>query len=270
MKKLTQKILSYLDYLNKDCNLYVSVHFDAKTFSLFPDYFVTGILPYNIHRVSYCVKVKTKEHYRCLQNQKNIIKKSRCDESFCHCCPAGVCEYIYPIFKDKKCVGFVAVSGYAKEKNDNDYEKKGLKNEKIPTVLLEKIIPPLSVMFEELLSGCRATVMNENSLILQYLGEYHSKVTLGDLSEKFSRSKSHISHMFKKENGMSVRAYCNILKINDAKNLLENTDLSVSDIAYDTGFEDVSYFVYMFRKETGITPLQYRKHVALTTNTEDF
>ena len=91
--------------------------------------------------------------------------------------------------------------------------------------------------------------MNENSLILQYLGEYHSNVTLSDLSEKFSRSKSHISHMFKKENGMSVRAYCNILKINDAKNLLENTDLSVSDIAYDTGFEDVSYFVYMFRKE---------------------
>ena len=40
MKKLANKILSYLDYLNKDCDLKVSVHFDAKTFSSFPDFFV--------------------------------------------------------------------------------------------------------------------------------------------------------------------------------------------------------------------------------------
>ena len=108
---------------------------------------------------------------------------------------------------------------------------------------------------------CRGEHTNENSLILQYLGEYHSSVTLDDLSKRFSRSKSHLSHMFKKENGMSVRAYCNMLKINDAKNLLRNTELSVSDIAYDTGFDDVSYFIYTFRKETGITPLQYRKNL---------
>ena len=127
----------------------------------------------------------------------------------------------------------------------------------------DKIIPPLSVMLEKFLLACHGENINENSLILQYLGEYHSNVTLDDLSGKFSRSKSHISHMFKKENGMSVRAYCNMLKINDAKNLLRDTELSVTDIAYDTGFDDVSYFMYTFRRETGITPLQYRKNCDL-------
>ena len=123
MKKLTRKILSYLDYLNNDCNLRVSVHFDAKTFSIFPDFFVSEILKFNTHTASYCVKVKTKDHYKCLNNQKNIIKKSKCDESFCNRCHAGVCEYIYPVFKEQKCVGFVAVSGYADINSENDFEK---------------------------------------------------------------------------------------------------------------------------------------------------
>ena len=53
--------------------------------------------------------------------------------------------------------------------------------------------------------------------------------------------------------------YCNNLKLSDAKKLLLETDASVTEIALDVGFNDAAYFINLFRKSYGITPLQYRK-----------
>lgn len=99
----------------------------------------------------------------------------------------------------------------------------------------------------------------EYNLMLQYLNEYHTMVSLEDLSRHFGRSKSYISHMFKKTGGMSVREYCNHLKLEDAKRILISSDRSVTEIGLEVGFQDVSYFVNLFKKRYGNTPLQYRK-----------
>ena len=64
---------------------------------------------------------------------------------------------------------------------------------------------------------------------------------------------------FKKENGMSIRAYCNDLKLEDAKKLLLHTDSSVTEIAFDVGFHDASYFIFLFKKRFGLSPLQFRR-----------
>ena len=47
-------------------------------------------------------------------------------------------------------------------------------------------------------------------------------------------------------------------RINAAKKLLLTTDMSITDIALDTGFSDSSYFIKKFRRSTGITPYKYR------------
>lgn len=264
MNKLINNIISYLQYLNSDCNLKVSIHFDMKTFVSLPKLIVSKILPYNTHTNSYCVKIKGKEHNKCLQNQKTILEKCHEDEFFCHICHAGVYEYIYPIFKNSNAVGFIAISGYRKKQSYNNSTNKDLwetaldKNE-MPIELFNKIIPPLAIMLEQLVLIYSKDFDNEFNLIIQFLNEYHSNITLSDLSKKFNRSNSHISHLFKKECGMTIRAYCNILKLKDAETLLLNTDLPVSEIAYDTGFNDVSYFIHTFKKYTGISPLRYRK-----------
>ena len=58
---------------------------------------------------------------------------------------------------------------------------------------------------------------------------------------------------------MNLRNYCNNLKLEDAKNLLSKTDIPITEIAFDVGFNDVSYFIQLFKNKFSTTPLKYRK-----------
>ena len=64
--------------------------------------------------------------------------------------------------------------------------------------------------------------------------------------------------MFKKESGLTLKAYCNNLKIEDAARLLYQTKISITEIAFMVGFNNFSYFINIFKKIMGMTPLEYR------------
>ena len=266
MEKLIEKIIAYLKHLNNDGGLNVSVHFDKSEFDSLPRQIVSLLPPYNTHVNPYCMVVKTENHNKCLTEQKNILTKCEKDKSFCRVCHAGVCEYIYPIFKGERSVGFTAVSGYRKKEQfprcniNNALWETALDDSKIPLELCDAVIPPLGLMLEQLLLNYSGKCESEYNLIIQFLNEYHGNITLSDLSTHFNRSKSHISHLFKNECGMSIRAYCNNLKLEDAKILLSETDIPVTEIAFDIGFNDPSYFIRLFREKFGISPLRYRKN----------
>ena len=83
-------------------------------------------------------------------------------------------------------------------------------------------------------------------------------VSVHELAERFCFSRSYISHMFKKRSGYGLKQYCNLLKIKDAKALLEGTEMSVSEVAFSVGFNNFSYFINTFKKVTGKTPLEWR------------
>ena len=63
---------------------------------------------------------------------------------------------------------------------------------------------------------------------------------------------------FSKATGMSPLDYAHALRLEEAKQLLEATDLPVEAIAMDVGYEDTSFFGRLFRRKAGITPMQYR------------
>jgi len=265
MEIIIKKITSYLEYLNNNCNLSVSIHFDKSVFDSLPRQIITLLLPYNSHINPYCMVVKAASHSKCLLDQREILKKCKKDESFCRVCHAGVYEYIYPICKNEDITGFAAVSGYRQKIPSPDCNintalwETALDERQIPLDLCNTVIPPLCIMLEQLLTNSSKAEETEYNLILQFLNEYHANITLSDLSKHFNRSKSHISHLFKSECGMSIRAYCNNLKLEDAKILLKNTDIPITEIALNIGFNDPSYFIYLFRKSFGESPLQYRK-----------
>ena len=263
MDKLISKIISYLEYLNNDCKLSVSVHFDEKIFNCMPQHITTALLPYNSHTNAYCVLAKSINRGKCLANQKNLFISCKKDESLCTICHAGVYEYRYPILKNNEVAGYAAVSGYrTKNTPETNILSSNLWNtvlkEEIPLNLCETLIPPLCLMIEQLLLPCLKESVNEYNMIIQFLSEYHTNVSLPDLAKHFNRSKSHISHLFKSTNGQTIRAYCNNLKLEDARNLLINTDLPITEIALDTGFNDTSYFIHLFKTKYGISPLKYR------------
>jgi len=269
MMKLLNHIVLYLDYLIKECKLNISVHFSEEILSYFPKETLDVLLKYNSHTNPYCMAVKRKCFAECIKSQKELLKKCSDESSFLRECHAGVYEYIYPIFKEKTAVGFIAVSGYRHkniEKEDKLYDVfiESLSKDDIPIALLDAVIPPLAVMFYKLLSDFKELPKDEYKMILQFLSEYHTNITLDDLCRHFARSKSHISHMFKSTSGMTFRAYVNHLKLEDGKKLLEETELSVTDIALDVGFSDVSYFIHLFKGKFGMSPFKYRKRESKT------
>ena len=70
-----------------------------------------------------------------------------------------------------------------------------------------------------------------------------------------------LSRKFKKETGQSLTDYINKLRIKEALYMMENHNLSITDIAYMTGFNDVNYFTKVFKKYKRMTPSSYRKQL---------
>lgn len=263
MERLISNIVSYLEYLSKNCGLAVSVHFEENILGNLPQNALLRLLEFNVHKNPYCMAIKRKKYNKCVKNQINLIAKNQ-KEPFVNVCHAGVCEYVYPVSAKGKAIGIISVSGYRKDENFPQYADKflwenALCGNEIPFELCDTLIPPLEIMLKRLFESYAKETSTEYNKILQFLNEYHNNISLLDLCNHFGRSKSYISHMFKQKSGKTLRSYCNELKLEDARTMLSDTDLSVTDIAMETGFNDVSYFIYMFRNKYGVSPYKYKK-----------
>lgn len=96
--------------------------------------------------------------------------------------------------------------------------------------------------------------------ILNYLGDhFHEPVTLEMLAKETGLSTFRIAHLVKDVTGKTVLQHVHQLRIREAQRLLEQSELSCTDIAYESGFGDQSYFIKQFRKSMGITPARYRR-----------
>ncbi len=87
---------------------------------------------------------------------------------------------------------------------------------------------------------------------------FKETITLDKLSQHAHVNKYYLTHLFTKDYGMSPITYIASKRVEECKNLLENTDLSMGDIASIVGFSSQSYFSQMFKKMTGVSPAQYR------------
>jgi AraC-like DNA-binding protein len=83
---------------------------------------------------------------------------------------------------------------------------------------------------------------------------------LESLCQMAGLSRTALSQKFKALTGQSVMAYRNICRIRLAQRLLSSTNLSVTEVAFQSGFGDLHFFYLQFRLWTGCTPAQYRKN----------
>jgi len=98
--------------------------------------------------------------------------------------------------------------------------------------------------------------------ILDWLGDhYHEEVTLARLGKEVGLSPFRVAHIVKAETGKTMLQHIHRLRIQEAQRLLEQSAMSCSDVAYEVGFSDQSYFIKQFRKWMGITPHRYRKMI---------
>ena len=96
--------------------------------------------------------------------------------------------------------------------------------------------------------------------IADYISDHYAEpITLDGLAGIFYLSKFYLSRSFKEVTGYGVNEYVNILRTKRAKQLLEETSLSISEIAATVGYESITYFEKVFKTYMSISPLKYRK-----------
>lgn len=93
-----------------------------------------------------------------------------------------------------------------------------------------------------------------------YINKNHDKkIYLNDVAEYVGFSPYYFSRLFKKSTGMNLSEYINRFRIEKAKELMQNFDLSLKEISEKVGYEDFSYFSTVFQRYEDELPSKYRK-----------
>ena len=88
---------------------------------------------------------------------------------------------------------------------------------------------------------------------------YSEKITISQLSSLVFVTPQYLSRLFRRFLGCSAYEYLTTYRLNKAKELLlVNSRMEIQYIAQQVGFEDSSHFIDMFRKMTGVTPMEFR------------
>jgi len=85
--------------------------------------------------------------------------------------------------------------------------------------------------------------------------------TVNAMAAQLNLSARYLSDLLKQETGKTAIELIHIYLINEAKNLLKSEDQNVSETAYMLGFENLPYFSRLFKKETGLSPNQFKKQL---------
>lgn len=102
-------------------------------------------------------------------------------------------------------------------------------------------------------------------LAVQYLEQHFgTDVTVNDLAERYAMNPSYFSTAFRKETGTTVIGYLTDVRLRKAKEQLTNSDSSIIDISHAVGYQDHQYFFRVFKKATGMTPLEFRRSKAFS------
>lgn len=266
-------IKNYITFLITECALEVTLHPWEKEELIT----LSDLALFNIHHNPYCTLIKTADGGQqcCIAQQKKVFARCQ-DGAFCGTCHAGVFEYVYPITDGKTVFGFISVGGYkGKDKYiEKTSERFGIKKEVLESAYATLKTPPSKKRIDTLvlplcnmltlayITSAEKTERESRCIdkILQYIRQhYDTNITIDLLCEKFSCSRSYVSHSFKSVAGKSFKQYLTDLRIRHAKRLLEITSQSVTEIAFSVGFNDSNYFSTAFVNIVGISPLAYRK-----------
>jgi two-component system response regulator YesN len=93
----------------------------------------------------------------------------------------------------------------------------------------------------------------------EYIAKHYTKpIKLEDVAQAVNLSQYYFSRVFKQEKGLSFTEYLTQKRIDCAKTLLNSSQLSVKEIAYESGFQDPNYFSKIFKRITGMTPSEFK------------
>lgn len=131
--------------------------------------------------------------------------------------------------------------------------------EELISLLLRNIFILIS---RNLIGANRAdnSLENEVELAMHYFREnYRSEINVEDYALSRGMSASNFYRVFKQISGSTPLQFILKLRLSNAQNLLENSNLTIAEIASAVGYENPLYFSRLFHKHIGVSPSEYRK-----------
>lgn len=99
-------------------------------------------------------------------------------------------------------------------------------------------------------------------------GRYTEPLSLEHLAEAGHGSPYHLHRIFKRVTGVTPVEYIQRKRVGRAQELLESTDLPVTEVGLQVGWANTSYFITVFKKKVGCTPMAYRLRQATESSIE--
>ena len=128
---------------------------------------------------------------------------------------------------------------------------------------IEQLYHDILIDFTNLINKINIENRTDNILLSKAINYIHDNIsnplTSLDIAEYVGISRGYLSSLFNNALKMKINDYINNEKIKLAMTLLSNTDNSIIDVSNYLGFSSQSYFQNIFKKHTGITPLQYKR-----------
>ena len=204
---------------------------------------------------------------RVRESQKTIIQK----------CRFGLTEVICPLHSLGSPSGYLMMGQLRDETLDDSTLIASLLEIGIPRIEAEALISEIPVISAEktaslakimticaeyltLINALQGNKPSTAELTRLYVYEnFREKISMKDICTALGRTKSAICPVFKEKYGITVMDYMTDLRLEEAKRMLIETDMTVSEISDVVGFSDTSYFSKVFAKKCNLSPTQYRK-----------
>ena len=245
------------------------------------------------HTNPYCLKIKSNKrlHRKCVRLKQRFVSKVLAGQgvvkSTCFC---GVTEYAVPIRYQERLLCIVAATGFCGELPDRICEhlsdRVGLSRQELmelrATALLsceeEEVKASVSILArllsQYILEQTKLPALlddadcegNEHVLTARrYIAHHFTEpIQTDSVARHCYLSRSHLEHLFCKTLGHGVAEEIRLCRLQYAQELLCTTDYSVRYVSLAVGFSSPDYFATAFKKQFGLSPLQYRKSKSLS------
>lgn len=109
------------------------------------------------------------------------------------------------------------------------------------------------------------SLVQSNSPVIQKVlqsiyDNYNRDISLEEIAAKMYMNSAYLSRLFKEKVGVGFQDFLTDVRISHAKTLLDRPEFKVGEVAELSGYRDVSHFIGVFKKHTGMTPSEYAAH----------
>ena len=244
----------------------------------------TAVVASSREYTPYCAQIRQRGECteRCVESNLLHIKEAeRTGGTVYYMCHGGNMEVITPVIYENTVIAYLQIGQFHDENgeySDSSYPKRvagafgfdcaelEALYKRVPTVsaaklsALENILGVIVRSFwEDGLISCKRSMLSVR--VENYIGEHLSdKICVEELMREFSLSRNGLYKLFREEFGMSVNEYIIERRMELAERLLSTTEMPVSQVAATVGFYDYNYFIRVFKKKTGVSPLRFRRN----------